>query len=266
MEWFTTIALNVVFAIAILIVGWLLAGWVARQIEEQAARRPNLDDMLFSFLATMARYAVLVITGVIVLDRFGVETTAIIAVLGAAGLAVGLALQGTLSNVAAGVMILFLRPFRTGDYIEAAGKSGTVKAVSLFTTELTTPDNRCVIAPNNAIWSGGVVNYSRHPTRRLEIVVGVAYEADLAKADAALHAAIADEPRVLAEPAPVIKVTALNASSVDFTIRAWVARADLWATQADLTRAVKEALDEAGVEIPFNTVTVMSGAPEGAAA
>jgi small conductance mechanosensitive channel len=181
----------------------------------------------------------------------------LIAVIGAAGLAIGLALQGTLSNVAAGVMLMLFRPFKMGQYIEAGGHAGTVKEVNLFTTELATLDNVQIIIPNSAIWSGSIINYSHHDTRRVDLVFGVSYGSDLKVAEAALRKLMDDEDRILDTPKPFLMVTALGASSVDFTMRVWCDRADYAPLKFDLTRGAKEALDSAGIDIPFPTTTVI---------
>ena len=191
-----------------------------------------------------------------VLSQFGVETTSFIAVLGAAGLAVGLALQGTLSNVAAGVMLLLFRPFKIGDYIEGGGLAGTVKSISLFVTELATPDNVQIIAPNSQLWGSAIKNYSFHPTRRVEILIGIAYEDDIDKALAAIVDEVKKDSRVLADPAPMAAVTGLGDSSVNFTVRVWCNAADFWALKFDLTKKLKNRMDAENITIPYPQRTV----------
>lgn len=257
MEWLISNVFNLIFAAAILIFGFLLAGWVKRFITDKALDHEELDTTLFTFIGSIARYAIIAFTIIMVLARFGVQTTSLIAVIGAAGLAIGLALQGTLSNVAAGVMLMIFRPFKLGQFIEAAGHSGTVKEVNLFTTELATPDNVQIIIPNGAIWSGSIVNYSHHETRRVDLVFGVSYASDLKVAEAALRKQMDGDDRVLDAPAPFLMVTELGASSVDFTMRVWCDSADYTSLKFDLTRGSKEAFDEAGVDIPFPTTTVI---------
>jgi len=190
---------------------------------------------------------------IFVLGRFGIQTTSLAALIGAAGLAVGLALQGTLSNVAAGVMLVAFRPFKVGDFIEAAGTSGTVRAVTLFTTELTSADNVLIIVPNGDIWSSAITNYSYFETRRCDLVFGVSYDTDLRKAEQAILKCIRADDRAHPAPEPFVKVSNLGDSSVDFTVRVWCDAADYWGLKFDLTRAVKEAFDKAGIEIPFPT-------------
>lgn len=257
MEWIVANLLNVIYALGILILGFLFAAWARRMIVEQGRKYEQLDDTLFTFLGSLARYGIIAVTAIIVLARFGIQTTSFIAVLGAAGLAIGLALQGTLSNVAAGVMLMVFRPFRLGQFIDAAGHSGTVKEITLFTTELATGDNVQIIIPNSAIWSGSITNYSHHDTRRVDMVFGVSYASDLKVAESVLKGLIDDEPRVHHDPAPFCKVTALSDSSVDFTLRLWCDAGDYWSIKHDMTRAAKDALEAAGVDIPFPTTTVV---------
>jgi small conductance mechanosensitive channel len=243
-------------AILILVLGIWFSG-KARKLTITALRRlPNFDSTLQTFFGSMVRYIIIIFTVLAVLAKFGVQTTSLIAVLGAAGLAVGLALQGTLSNVAAGVMLLIFRPFKAGDYVEVAGGvGGTVVELSLFTTEMVTPDNLRIVMPNSEIWSAPVKNYSHHATRRIDVVVGISYSDDIGKAIAALLSVAEADSRCLGQPAPMAAVNALGASSVDMLLRVWVKNADYWPVRFDLTRAVKERLDVEGITIPFPTVT-----------
>jgi len=258
---YATIALdysvNVATALVIAIAALWLSGAVRRRIVAVGLKYDHLDDTLFSFLGSLARYGVLTIAGIFILGRFGIQTTSLVALLGAAGLAIGLALQGTLSHLAAGVMLILFRPFKLGDVVEAGGHSGTVKAITLFTTEIATPDNVQIIVPNGTIWSASITNYSVYDTRRIELILGVSYGADLSVAEETIRGVIAAEPRVRPTPEPFVKVTALNASSVDFTVRVWCASSEMFGLKADLTRAMKEAFDGAGIEIPFPTTTVV---------
>ena len=257
MEWFLSNVFNLIFAGAILIVGFLLAGWAKRYITDKALDHEELDDTLFTFIGTIVRYAIIGFTIIMVLARFGVQTTSLIAVIGAAGLAIGLALQGTLSNVAAGVMLMLFRPFKLGQYIEAAGHAGTVREIGLFTTELATLDNVQIIIPNGAIWSGSITNYSHHETRRVDLVFGVSYGSDLKVAETALLKLMDDDDRIHDDPQPFLMVTELGPSSVDFTMRVWCDSDDYAKLKFDLTRGAKDALDAAGVDIPFPTTTVV---------
>lgn len=250
-EILTTYGLEVLGAIAILVVGWILSGWAKAGTRRALNRVRWMDDTVRPIFASVVGYLVLAITLIAVLNQFGVQTASIIAVLGAAGLAVGLALQGTLSNVAAGVMLLFLRPFKVGDFVEAGGASGTVKEVGLFNTELATPDNVYIVVPNSAIFSQDISNYSRYATRRLDIAVGVAYDVDLNKAMSVLTATLEADGRALPEPAPQVMVMELGDSAITLNLRFWVNAADLWPCKWAMNKAVKEALDAAGIEIPF---------------
>jgi small conductance mechanosensitive channel len=213
------------------------------------------------------RYLILTLTVLAVLSEFGVQTASLITVFGAASLAIGLALQGTLGNLAAGVMLLFFRPFRVGDYVEAGGHAGTVKAVDLFMTEFATPDNVRILVPNGQIWGGSVVNYSHHETRRVDLTVGIDYGDDIDKAFATVRKAIAADARVHAEPEPLVAVAELADNSVNIVIRVWCDAGDYWPLKFDLTKALKEALDKAGISIPFpQRVVHMVGAREPLAA
>ena len=255
--WVIGAGLNLVYAFVIVILALWLSGTAKRRITELPQRNPRFDPTLMSFLGSLARYAIIVFAIVFILGRFGIQTTSLVALIGAAGLAIGLALQGTLSNLAAGVMLIGFRPFKVGDYIEAAGESGTVSAVSLFFTELTTPDNVQIIVPNGDVWSSSITNYSFHAQRRCDLVFGVSYGSDLKQAEQVIRQCIASDIRAKTDPEPFVKVSNLGDSSVDFTVRVWCDMADYWNLKFDLTRAVKESFDAAGVEIPFPTQTVV---------
>lgn len=247
----TTYGLSVVGAIVILIVGFVVAGWVRKSVNRGLSKFRRVDETLRHFFSSLAYYAVIVFTIIAVLSQFGVETTSFIAVLGAAGLAVGLALQGTLSNVAAGVMLLLFRPFKTGDYIEGGGLAGTVKSISLFVTELATPDNVQIIVPNSQLWGSAIKNYSFHATRRVDISIGIAYEDEIEKALAAIIDEAKKDSRVLADPAPMAAVTDLGESSVNFTLRVWCNAGDFWPLKFDLTKNLKNRMDAEDISIPY---------------
>tara|TARA_B100000029_G_scaffold482566_1_gene532828 strand:- start:98 stop:937 length:840 start_codon:yes stop_codon:yes gene_type:complete len=244
-------ALDAVGALVILLVGWWIAGRTQYLVRRALDRVPRIDDTLKPFLSSSVRYFVIVITFVAVLAEFGVQTTSIIAVLGAAGLAIGLALQGTLQNIAAGIMLLVLRPFRVGEYIDAGGVSGTVDAINLFTTDMTTYDGIYRSVPNAELWNRNILNYSRHPTRRLDIPVGIAYEDDVEQALDLLLSHLSQDTRVLPDPEPQVLVTGLGDSSVDLTLRCWTNRTDFWPLRFELNKKVKLWLDAAGISIPF---------------
>ena len=246
-----TYGLSVIGAIAVLVVGWILAGWASRAVDGGLSKVEKVDTTLRGFLASLTRYIVLIFTVVAVLNRFGVQTTSIIAVLGAASLAIGLALQGTLSNVAAGVMLLFFRPFKVGDYVEAGGMAGTVKEVNLFVTELSTPDNVQILAPNSQIWGSAVKNYSFHETRRVDLVLGISYEDDVDKAIGVVEAMAKADDRVLDDPAPMVVVGELADNSVNLVIRLWCNSGDYWPLKFDMTKALKQRMDTEGISIPY---------------
>lgn len=264
----TTYGMDVLGAVLILIAGWMFAGWVHKRLRNGLLRFKAVDEMLAGFFAALAKYAVLIFTVIAVLSQFGVETTSLIAVFGAAGLAIGLALQGTLSNIAAGVMMLLLRPFKVGDYITTGGNGGTVKALGLFTTELATPDNVKIVIPNNKIWGDSITNYSAHDKRRMDLVYGISYDDDINKAFSIIEKELKAEKRVLADPLPQTMVSNLGDSSVDITARIWVASSDYWAVKFDLTKLIKEKLEAGGCSIPFpqRTVHMIQSPPPKAAA
>ena len=264
--WIVDNALNVLTALIVLSVGWFLAGFVSRQVRLLLPRTRRVDETIAPILSQIVRYAIIVITVVIVLGQFGVQTASILAVLGAVGLAIALALQGTLSNIAAGVMIIWLRPFSAGEYIDGEGIAGTVVEIGLFGTRLRTYDGIFVFVPNSRLWNAKIVNYTRETNRMIETRVGIAYDADLAKARTALLSIAAADERVLAEPEPFVFVANLGASSVDIVMRSWVRSSDWWKTNVDFQERAKLALDDVGVEIPYGKmdVYVRGGATDGA--
>lgn len=248
----TTYGLKVVGAIAILIVGWIAAGWARRFVINALSKSDRVDKMLHGFFGSLVKYLILAITVIAVLNQFGVQTASLIAVLGAAGLAIGLALQGTLSNVAAGVMLLIFRPFRIDDYVDIGGKSGTVKTVGLFVTELATLDNVQIIMPNSQVWGTAIYNYTFHDVRRVDLLVGVAYEDDAEKAMEVLLQEARKDARILNDPEePFIAVAELADSSVNLTLRVWCNTGEYWNVKFDLTNAVKKRLDAEGITIPY---------------
>jgi small conductance mechanosensitive channel len=248
---------SVLSAIVILTIGFVVGGWLSSRVQGIGGRNRHLDATLFTFLGNIVRYVVIGFAFLFVLNTFGVQTTSVVAVIGAAGLAIGLALQGTLSNVAAGVMIIFFRPIKLGDFVTINGQSGTVKAINLNFIEMASVGNYQIIIPNSEVWGNTIVNFSVYPQRRAEWTFGVAYGADLDVAERTIIDTIMADLRSLSDPAPFIQVNGLNASSVDFLVRVWVKREDFFQYQADMKRRVKDALDAAGVEIPFPTQTMI---------
>lgn len=256
LEFLLGVAGSVVSALLILIVGLLLAGWANRRITGLSRRYARLDDTLFNFLGSIVKYAIVGFTALFILNTFGVRTTSVVAVIGAAGLAIGLALQGTLSNIAAGVMIIFFRPIKHGDFVVVNGQMGTVKDITLNFTELADLSNVQIIIPNSEVWGNTITNYSVYPTRRAEWTFGVTYDSDLKKAETIILETIMADERSHTDPEPFIQVTNLGDFSVDFLVRVWCDSAVYFAYKADMTRKVKEALDAGGVDIPFPTQTL----------
>lgn len=250
-EWVISNAMGMLIALLVGVGGWYLADFLARHSRDLLPRTRRVDTTIAPLLAQIVRYAVLIVTLVIVLGQFGVQTASILAVLGAAGLAIALALQGTLSNLAAGVMMIWLRPFNVGEYVDAEGVSGTVMEIGLFATRLRTYDGIFVFAPNSKIWDSKVTNYTREKTRMVETKVGIAYEASIAEARKALLE-VASDSRVLAEPAPFVFVEELGDSAVILCLRSWVKGSEWWQSNVDFREQAKLKLDAAGVEIPFN--------------
>ncbi len=253
---FLNLGINVLYAILILVAAYWISLRVKRFLSTVGDERPEIDDTLFTFLGSIARYLILALAFIFVLNRFGIQTTSLVALLGAAGLAIGLALQGTLSNIAAGVMLVAFRPFKMGQFVELAGYSGTVKAITIFTTEIATLDNVQITIPNGQVWDSAIKNYSAYSTRMVDLTIGVSYASDLKQAETVLLGLIKADPRSHAAPAPFVKVTNLGDSSVDFKVRVWTNAGDYWGLKCDLTRGIKDAFDEHGIDIPFPTRTV----------
>jgi small conductance mechanosensitive channel len=244
-------ATNVLFAALILIVGVFIASRVNRMICKMGESHKKLDDTLFRFLGSLGKYIVLAFVIIAVLNRFGVQTASIVALLGAAGLAVGLALQGTLSNLAAGVMLLIFRPYKAGDFIGAAGQFGNVKEIDLFTTILQTFDNQQIIIPNSQIWGSQIINHSHHKVRGVDMLFGVAYKEDTDKVRAIIESVLANHPHILKDPAPFVEVETLNDSSVDFRVRPFTDGSHYFDVLYSVPEQIKKALDAADIEIPF---------------
>jgi len=246
----TAWGLKLIGAIAVLLIGRWIAGWTRRLIK-RVMTRGDLDATLVPFVAGMVYYLILAFVAVAALGMVGVQTASMVALLGAAGLAVGLALQGTLSNFAAGVMLLIFRPFRVGDYIEAGGTAGTVGSVGLFATTLNTPDNVRIVVPNGTVYGNTIKNYAANETRRNDMVVGISYDDDIGQAIDAVRKVLHDDARVLTDPAPVVAVSGLGDSSVDIVVRPWCKKEDYWDLRFHLMQALKEQLEAAGCSIPY---------------
>jgi small conductance mechanosensitive channel len=248
---FTEYGLSVISAIVMLVIGWTIAGWVKKKVTRWSDNSERMDDTVGAFCASIARYAVIIFTVLAVLSQFGVETTSFIAVLGALGLAVGLALQGTLGNVASGVMLMMFRPFKIGDFIEAAGEAGTVRSITLFTTEMTSGDNILIIIPNGAVWGSSIKNYSAKPTRRVQATACIGYGDDIDKAMGVLKSIIEADSRCHTDPEPLIAVAELADSSVNIIVRVWVDSGDFWPVTFDLNKQIKLQLDANDIDIPY---------------
>lgn len=238
-------------AVVILVVGWIIAGWMKALTRRSLNKIGRMDETLKPLLSNIVRYTIIIFTLVAVLAHFGVQTASIIAVVGAAGLAIGLALQGTLQNIAAGIMLLMLRPFRTGDYIDAGGIGGTVQEVGLFTTLLDTADGVFISAPNSTLWNSTIKNYSKNAKRRIDLDVGVSYDDDVNGAMEVLRGVMTDDSRVLTNPVPEVMVVALADSSVNIRMRCWVDTSDYWNMLWHMNREAKLRLDAKGYTIPY---------------
>ena len=259
----TTYGIQIIGAILILVLGRIAAG-IGRKIVKRLLEKAKTEPSIVSFVGSLTYILILVFAVLATLAKFGIQTASFVAIIGAAGLAIGFALQGSLSNFAAGILILVLRPFRVDDYILGAGESGTVKKIQLFTTELATPDNIKVMVPNSKLFGDVIKNVTAYDTRRVDLVIGIGYSSDIQKAYDVMMDIITKDERILPEPAPQIAVSELADSSVNFVVRPWVKKEDYWPVKFDLTRKIKEAFDKNNIEIPFpqQTVHVISGTSE----
>lgn len=244
-------ASNIILAIIILVIGFWVAGKVYQAIIGVANRYEQLDDTLFRFFGSLARYTILAFVIIAVLNRFGVQTASIIALLGAAGLAVGLALQGTLTNLAAGVMLLIFRPYKVNDFVDIAGKFGNVSEIDMFTTILQTFDNQQIIIPNGKIWGEQIINHSHHAIRGVDMTFGIAYGESIDEARRVIMEVLDNHPHILKDPAPFVEVDTLNNSSVDFIVRPFCEGAHYFDLRYSVPEQIKKALDKAHIEIPF---------------
>lgn len=254
--WLQANLLNIAMVVIIAIVAFWLSSMVKRLIIRMGESHPSLDETLFHFLGSIARYAVLLFAGLVILDRFGIQTTSLVAILGAAGLAVGLALQGTLSSLAAGVMLILFRPYKVGDFVEAGGTFGKVDALTLFTTDMITFDNQHIIVPNSEIWGSKITNHSHHPVRGVDMVASVAYGTDIKKAKASISKVLKAHDHVLADPAPFVEVEALNASSVDLLVRPFANGEHYFDVKYSLPQAIYEQFQKDAIEIPYQQIVV----------
>jgi small conductance mechanosensitive channel len=247
--------INIAMAIAIYVIGRLVVGFLLSVFRRLMAKS-KYDNMLVDFLESILSAILMLFVIVASLDQLGVDTTSLVAILGAAGLAIGLSLQDSLKNFAAGVMLLVFKPFKAGDFVEAAGTAGSVKKIGIFTSTMNTPDNKEIIVPNGKIYSDNITNYSAKDTRRVDMIVGIGYDADLLKAKTILQEMVKEDERILDEPAPTVAVNELADSSVNFVVRPWVNSPDFFAVKWDFTEKVKLRFDEEGISIPFPQMDV----------
>ncbi len=250
LELITRFGLNIIAAIAIFFIGQWAAKIMSRLVRRLVSKA-NVDPTLGSFIVTLTYYVVVIFAVIAALNRLGIQTASLIAVLGAAGLAVGLALQGSLSNFAAGVLIITFRPFNIGDLIEAAGVLGNVKDIQLFTTTLTTPDNKLVIVPNSSLTSGNIINYTVTGKLRVDAVIGVSYDSDIDQVKQVISEVLNKDPFVLKDPEPTVAVLELADSSVNFAVRPWAKPEDYWTVYFNTYENIKKRLDAEGITIPF---------------
>lgn len=242
--------INLTMALVIFVLGRWVASGVSR-MAKRLMKKAEVEDILISFIGNMLYFALLVVVVIAALDRLGVNTSSVLAVFAAAGLAVGLALKDSLSNFAAGVMLVLFKPFKAGDYIEAAGTGGVVEKLRIFNTVMRTGDNREITIPNSQIYGGTIVNFSARDTRRIDLVFGIGYDDDLKQAKALIEKALTEDERILKDPEPVVMLLELAESSVNFAVRPWVNSGDYWAVRADLLETLKTRCDAEGISIPY---------------
>ena len=247
--------INIAMALIIFVIGRMVVGIIISMFGKLMSKS-KYDDMLVDFLKSILNAVLMLFVIVASLDELGVDTTSLVAILGAAGLAIGLSLQDSLKNFAAGVMLLVFKPFRAGDYIEAAGVAGTVKKIGIFTSSMNTPDNKGIIVPNGKIYGDNIINYSAMTTRRVDMTFGIGYDDDMLKAKTVLEQMVTEDERILEEPAPVVAVSSLGDSSVNFTVRPWVKKEDYFAVLWAFTENVKLRFDKEGISIPFPQMDV----------
>lgn len=248
---YAPLVINAAKALIVLILGWIVAGAVSAFVRRRVNAARRIDKTIGNFIASITRWLILLIVLIAILNLFGIEATSLVAMLGAATLAIGMALQGTLADLAAGFMLILFRPYRIGEFVDVGGTSGTVKDINLFFTELATPDNIQIIVPNGQAWGAIITNYSHHSTRRVQLVFGISYDDSAEDAMAVILRVAGADARVHDDPAPWVRVTNLGDSAVDLTLRVWTDAAEFWEVKFDLTRAVKEAFDAEGISIPY---------------
>jgi small conductance mechanosensitive channel len=248
-EWFTDLGLKAIAALLILLVGIRMARFL-QQVTNRAMRRARIDSTLVLFAGNLVYVAVIILATIAALGQLGVQTASFIAVLGSAGLAIGLALQGSLSNFAAGILMVVFRPFKVGDYVEVAGMGGIVEKINILSTTLTTPDNRTIIAPNRRLFDDSITNYSAQPRRRIDLVFGTQYETDIDRVKQVIAEVLEKDRRILQEPSPQVGVLEWGAAGIRFAVRPWVRTADYWDVYFDVQEAMKKRFDAEGLALP----------------
>lgn len=243
--------LNVVGAITILIVGWIVANWLSKRVQKMTTRTERIDNTISPILVKGTKIIVLVITILAMLSKFGVQTASILAVIGTIGLAIGLALQGTLSNIASGFMLLILRPFNVGDAVDIGGTTGVVDEIGLFVTEMHTFDNIAVTVPNSRVWGNELKNFSRNNTRRVDLEIGISYDDDIDKAMKVIKEILDADERVLPEPEPLLSVGSLGDNAVVLLVRPWTETPNVWPLRYDLIQKIKQRFDEEDISFPY---------------
>jgi small conductance mechanosensitive channel len=242
--------INILFAIAIVLIGRIAVKWIIKLVRKLMVRA-DIDPLLINFASSIINALLLLFVFIAALDQLGVDTTSLVAIIGAAGLAVGLALQGSLQNFAAGVMLIVFRPFKVGDFVEAGGQAGVIEQISIFSTTMRSGDNKEIIVPNGQIYSGAITNVSAKETRRIDMVFGIGYDDDMLKAKEIMESILLSHELILAEPAPAVAVAELADSSVNFNVRPWVKSGDYWKVRSELIEKIKLAFDEEGISIPY---------------
>lgn len=242
--------INILFAIAIVLIGRIVVKWVVKLVRKLMVRS-DIDPILINFVSSIINAILLLFVFIAALDQLGVDTTSLVALIGAAGLAIGLSLQGSLQNFAAGVMLIVFRPFKIGDFVEAGGQAGVIEQISIFSTTMRSGDNKEIIVPNGQIYSGAITNYSAKETRRIDLVFGIGYDDDMLKAKEIMERILLSHELVLAEPAPAVAVAELADSSINFNVRPWVKSGDYWGVRSAIIEQVKLAFDEEGISIPY---------------
>jgi len=254
-EWGATFGIKIIAAVAILIIGRIVAK-IIRKLIVKVMDKKEVDKTISSFTSSLTYSALLIFVILAALSQVGIQTTSFMAIIGAAGLAIGLALQGSLSNFASGFLIILFRPFKMGDYVEAGGVSGSISKISVFTTDINTVDNKKIIVPNSQIMNGTITNYTAEKTRRVDLVFGVGYETDIKKVKDILNGIISKHDLVLKDPEPFVRLANLGDSSIDFKVRAWTKTADYWTVYFDLTESAKEEFDKENINIPYPQMDV----------